>query len=257
MQILMGPQYTVVYIDESRISAYNLFYFIENQFSSYHINHNSLLLHYSQENHYKHIFLIKWLYSIHKKTHNNDILNFKEILVNRIEKPIKIITKKEIERINTIVLHIFNDKIRFQLLEKNNKLLRELSLKFKEESIKTSYADNFCEIALNAQDIKSKIKAFLDYKQIGNIKIVFQFDKEKLKCIFESKQEDHLLLDALKLLNSHQNEHLTVIKMRYKKLLIKYHPDNVYTDGFEKVKEYTVKFQSLQHSYELIKSYYR
>ncbi len=257
MQILMGPNHTLVYIDESRTSTYNLFQFIENQFSSYHIHNNHLLLHYSRENHYKHIFLIKWLYSMHKKVHNKDILNFKEVLVNRIEKPIKIITKKEIERVNTIALHIVNDKIRFQLLEKNDKLLKGLIFRLKVDITKISYENDCFEISINADNVKTKIKDLLAHKQIDTMKILFQFDRNQLERAFEYKQENELLLDALKHLNSHQNEHFDVIKTRYKKLLIKYHPDNVYTDGFEKVKEYTVKFQTLQHSYELVRSYYR
>jgi|GEM_PF-1858632 len=257
MQILMGPQHTLIYVDESKMSTYNLFHFIENHFSSYHINKNHLLLHYSQENHYKHIFLIKWLYSLHKKTHNKDILHFKEVLVNRIEKPVKIITKNEIKRINTIVVHILNDKIRFQLLEKNDTLLKGLIYRLTTEIEKISYENNFFEIGIRADGIKNKINTLLDQKQIDNNNVVFQCNKNNLERVFESKQENDLLLDALKLLNSHQDEHLDVIKARYKKLLIQFHPDNVYTDGFEKVKEYTDKFQTLQYSYELIKSYYR
>jgi len=257
MQILMGPQHTIIYVDESKMSTYNLFHFIENQFSSYHIHKNHLLLHYSRENHYKHIFLIKWLYSIHRKTHKKDILHFKEVLVNRIEKPVKIITKNEIKRITTIVVHILNDKIRFQLLEKNDTLLKGLIGRLTAEIEKISYENNFFEIGIRADGIKNKIDAVLHQKQIDNNNVIFQCDKIHLERVFESNQENVLLLDALKLLNSHQDEHFDIIKARYKKLLTQFHPDNVYTDGFEKVKEYTDKFQTLQHSYELIKNYYR
>jgi len=257
MQILMGPQQTLIYVDESKMSTNNLFHFIENQFSSYHIHENHLLLHYSRENHYKHIFLIKWLYSLHKKTHNKDILHFKEVLVNRIEKPVKIITKNEIKKINTVVVHILNDKIRFQLLEKNNKLLQGLICRLTAEIEKISYENNYFEIGIRTDGIENKIDSVLDQKQIDNNNVIFQCDKNRLKHVFESQQENDLLLNALKLLNSHQNEHFDVIKMRYKKLLIQFHPDNVYTDGFEKIKEYTDKFQTLQHSYDVVKRYYQ
>lgn len=257
MQILMGPQHTLIYVDESKMSTYNLFHFIENQFSSYHIHKNHLLLHYSRENHYKHIFLIKWLYSIHRKTHKKDILHFKEVLLNRIEKPVKIITKNEIKRINTVVVHILNDKIRFQLLEKNNTLLKGLICRLTTEIENISYEYNYFEIGIRTDGIKNKIDAVLDQNQINNNNVLFQYDRNHLERVFESKHENDLLLNALKLLNSHQDEQFNVIKARYKKLLIQFHPDNVYTDGFEKVKEYTDKFQTLQHSYELIKNYYR
>jgi hypothetical protein len=253
----MGPHYTIIKVNESKISVYQIFSFIQNQFNSYHIHNNTIHLSYLKENHHKHLFLMKWLYSIHKKVHQKDIKHLKELLIGRIEKPIKIVTKQDVELSNGIYIEILNkDKIRFFLQSKNYRLYRIVTYKLERFIVEKSYPKHSFDIDLSIDDAKIKLKTFLKKKQFDIFTVTFIFDSKKMQDLLEprlQKKEPNIpLLEALKLLDSEQNEPIEVIQKRYKKLLVKFHPDNVYSEGSKKIEEYTVIFQNLQYSYDFI-----
>lgn len=256
MQILIGTEYTTIAIDESKINTYNLFTFIKSQFPSHTINQNKIFLTYSAEEHFKHLFLLKWIYAIHKKVNKMEIENLRDVLINRIEKPIQIITKREINPKNTIILEVFGiDSIRFTFTQKNYQLFFELQYLFKKSIRKISYQNNFFEIDVVQNTTRDKINKLLETKGYKDIDLMFQYNESDLYLLLnEEKEVNHLLNKALSDLGSELYEDINTIKKRYKKLLVKYHPDNVYQEGTEKINEYTEIFKNLQVSFEIIQS---
>lgn len=257
MQILMGPHSTIVKVNDSKISVYQIFSFIQNQFDSYRLNSNTIHLSYVKENHHKHIFLVKWLYSMHKKVHKKDIKHLKELLIGRVEKPIKIVTKKEMDSSYNIHLEVLSEeKIRFSLDTKNYRLFRILTYTLERFIVEKSYPENRFDIDLRRDDAKTKLQIFLKQTEFDFFTVGFIFDLQKVQDLLQSKpkpQEPSVLLNhALKLLDSQESESIDVIQKRYKKLLVQFHPDNVYSEGVQKVEEYTAMFQNLQYSYEFV-----
>lgn len=260
MQILMGPHHTLVHIDNTKTAAYHLFHFIKTHFSSYHYNDNSLHLNYTYENHHKHLFLLKWLYSLHKKNTATVYSDFKNVLVNRIEKPIKIILKKPIDKQVPLGITIYPDRrISFKLIYPIPRLLDQLAKSF---SMLFTFRieDERITVYLESDADKRLLREFLTLSKIGDYEIVFQYNKAHMEQILQPGTKVHaqndLLRDAFHSLNSHPDETLDVIRKRYKKLLTYYHPDKVFIEGMDKVEEHTRIFKNLQDSFEIIQNSY-
>lgn len=83
-----------------------------------------------------------------------------------------------------------------------------------------------------------------------NIKEEKIIEEEKLVEKFTKKIDPYQ--DALDLLKVEIDDSKNIIKMKYKKLLKEYHPDNVYNKGELYIQEYTDKFKSIQNAYDLI-----
>ncbi|MEA2100227.1 MAG: hypothetical protein U9P72_08855, partial [Campylobacterota bacterium] len=97
MNILMCANSTLVKIDEKRVYTKNLLYFMQTNFSTIVQYKNKITINYTKQEHYDRVFLIKWLYTLYSNITNNSFPNMKELLVNRIEKPIIIEFKSIIE----------------------------------------------------------------------------------------------------------------------------------------------------------------
>lgn len=254
MQILIGTHYTIISLDESKMNTHNLFSFIKSQFPLHQINQNSILLNYSKENHFKHLFLIKWIYSIHKKVNRWDSANLREVLIDRVEKPIKIMTKKDIESKNTIYLDVLEkSRLRVRLEHKNYRLFWELHSRFQKSIRNVSYQNDFFEISIDNQETKRNIKNIVEAQRIGEIDVSIRYNPSELDPFLHYEARDDSLSNALKILSADPNEPIDSIKKRYKKLLVRYHPDNVYQEGMEKINEYTEIFKNLQVSFDIVR----
>lgn len=253
MQILIGTHYTIISIDQSRMNTGHLFTFIKSQFATHKIDKNKIFLTYSKENHFKHLFLMKWIYTIHKNVTHCEIANLRDVLIGRIEKPIHIITKKEIEAVNMIFLYVIEGRrIRFIFEEKNYQLFWELQCKVKNYIYKISYPNNFFEMVIETENSKDQLRCLLEMDRILEMRVQFNYNESELSDLLQEKENDDRVEDAFRFLDSKPDEHIAIIKKRYKKLLVKFHPDNVYQEGSKKIDEYTEIFKNLQLSFEII-----
>ncbi len=258
MQILMGPHQTLVRIDETKTSAGPLFTFITHHFTTYQIHHNHLLLAYAPEDHYKHVFLLKWLYSIHKKSHKKELLELKNVLVNRIEKPLKLILKHPIDTRIPVLLSIYPDKrVRFKLTQPHSHLIDHLSRSLAHRSFRFTSDRGWFDLFIDSDQTKALFEKLLADSCIGDLEIRFEYNKTQMGEFLKSLSWSDPLILALQSLQSAPEDDLSVIQKRYKKLLAAYHPDNVYTQGEGKIQEYTHIFQNLQYSFEVVKKSYQ
>ena len=182
MQILMGVNETIIRINNSKIYTENLVNFMQTQFSLYTQKQKSIIILYHNSEYHKRIYLMKWLYSMYVKISKVNMPNMKQLLINRIEKPIKI-----------------------QFIDEIIKPKKTYSYDKYKEIPKKNLIDNELKIAMNILDVN----------------------------IYENKK---------------------TIKMKYKNLLKRYHPDNVFNESQVKIDTYTQKFQEIQASYSIIMS---
>jgi len=184
MQILMGANETIVRINNNKIYTQNLINFMQTQFSLYTQKQKSIVILYHINEYHKRIYLMKWLYSMYVKISKINIPNMKQLLIDRIEKPIKI-----------------------QFIEEIFKAKKQTSSKENNQTPKRKTKENKLSIAMNLLNIT-------------------ELDSQKM------------------------------MKKKYKKLLVKYHPDKVFHESQEKIEQYTKKFQEIQSSYLLVMEYY-
>ena len=98
MQILMGVNETIIRINNKKIYTQNLVNFMRTQFSLYSQQQKSIIILYHSSEYHKRIYLMKWLYSMYIKISKVNMPNMKQLLIDRIEKPIKIQFMQEIIR---------------------------------------------------------------------------------------------------------------------------------------------------------------
>ncbi|MCD4667738.1 MAG: DnaJ domain-containing protein [Sulfurimonas sp.] len=257
MQILMGVNSTNIIIDESKVYTRNLTNFIYSNFSSSIIYKDTLTLNYTENEHFSRIFLIKWLYSLYTNITKNNFVNMKEILLKRIEKPIKIKFKNRtpkkisitIDIIDDEELHIyFTEYIDFAIMAELKSILIT-----SDEIIKNS-SKSFINIFINNENTKANIKNIIKLKKLNDQNISYIYDSKKLHKILECIPKTSPYSDALILLDVDEKEDIKFIEKRYKNLLRKYHPDKVHSRDEEKILDYTEKFKSIQNAFCIIKS---
>lgn len=254
MQILMGAHHTLVIIDESKVYTKNLLHYIYTNFPSMIESQNSLLLKHSLAHHHYHVFLIKWLYSLYTKINHHHIQNFKEVLVQRAHKPIKISFKNpKAQSIKVNVKVINKTSIEFYLNKDEIYYFKKVS--------KVLSAYPYIEIQTDRfiVDLQSKLTTLQDLQSLfkthfKTITFVYKNHLE-LKSLFEEisskKTFNANIHTALSLLNSNENDSMDIITSKYKKLRRIYHPDNVYKQANETV--YKEKFQMIQNAYHIVK----
>lgn len=251
MQILMGAHITLIKINEPEVQTKNLLYFIQTSFKSYVRNEKQITINYKEQEYYKRVFLIKWLYNIHAKVTKQDIPKMKELLVNRIEKPIKIEFKNALKKqINVNVEIMENNFLRFNLNLFDEYFINELKSIAGKYVAYIDYDARSIIVDISTNNSKYNTKELLLNEK--NLFYTFSDKKEIFKSL-EVSQIENKLDNYFILLNSTQGDSMKIIKKRYKKLRKKYHPDNVFHQKDDMTEEYTKKFQLLQNAYNAVK----
>lgn len=246
----MGAHTTLIKINEPEVQTKNLLYFIQTSFKSYESNEKQIIIEYKEQEYYKRVFLIKWLYNVFAKVTNQDIPKMKELLVKRIEKPIKIEYKNAIKKqINVNVEIMKNSFLHLSLNLFDEYFVNEL------KSIVRKYVTYIDDtrgiiIDISTNDSKYNTKELLLNEK--NLFYIFS-DKNEIFKSLEFSQVENKLDDYFILLNSTKEDSMKIIKKRYKKLRKIYHPDNVFHQKDDATQEYTKKFQLLQNAYNAVK----
>jgi len=94
----MGVNETIIRINNNKVYTQNLVNFMRTQFSLYSQQQKSIIILYHSSEYHKRIYLMKWLYSMYIKISKVNMPNMKQLLIDRIEKPIKIQFMQEIIR---------------------------------------------------------------------------------------------------------------------------------------------------------------
>lgn len=251
MQILMGADHTVVHLRSVTIYYNEIVNYVKEEFSTHRIENNTIQLHYSDENHHKHLFLLKWLCALHRKHAKYKSEELKEALLNRMHKPVHIVCKNQIDPIYVIDVRVItNQVVRIRFKNVNYKLFASLYQKFEDMAIHVSSLHGYFDMRIDTLE---------KYYSFEHMRAMERFDGFKIKFLFNHNQMESLLNRMISVQQDENRSDQTlfgidspeVIKKRFKKLLAKYHPDTVFHEGPEKVQEYTEIFQQIQASFSL------
>ena len=251
MQILMGAHATLIKINESKVQTKNLLYFIQTSFSSYIRNEKEIAIEYQKHEYHKRVFLIKWLYNMHIKLTKQDVPKMKELLVKRIEKPIKIEFKNTLKRQINVNVEIMEDNfLHFDLNLFDQYFINELKNTVSKYVAFIDYDERGILVDISTNDSKHSAKKLLLKEK--TLFYIFSDKNEIFKSLevslIKNKLDDYFIL-----LDSTQDDSMEIINKRYKKLRKMYHPDNVFHQKNNTIQEYTEKFQLLQNAYNAIK----
>ncbi len=264
MQILMGVHSTNIIIDESKVYTKNLTNFIESNFSSTLVYKNFTTIKYHPDEHYSRVFLVKWLYSLYVNITNNFFIDMKEVLLKRIKKPIRIEFKNRVPKKIVVTIEIVEEEqihicvmnpVDLEIVDE----LRAILLDTDKVTQKSNH--NFIDISLDTNDMKEKIRDILKLTKLKKQDIIFSYDSQRLTQMLKHKEEKVKVykeeispyMQALLILEADKKEDIKHIEKRYKKLLKRYHPDNVYSQGDNEVLIYTEKFKSIQNAFNIVK----
>ena len=253
MQILLNTQATIIKIDSRYNKIQNVEDFISLHYNEKYNAMNNMNIKYSPENHYHHVFLLKWFYSLYTKSHNLKSPKLKEVLLERINKPI--IIQKKIENKKNSVIHvelIRESVMLFKVMKSDEKVFTPIYDYMKKKKISTFLNDNM-ELCVNVktQENKNYLKSLLTSFLILDSKISFTVSASVETFLSKNILSDELE-NAYTLLESSPNEPLKSIKKRFKKLLCLSHPDRVSHKSILEVEKYTEKFKLLQNAFHLI-----
>ncbi|MEA1917269.1 MAG: DnaJ domain-containing protein [Campylobacterota bacterium] len=255
MQILLGMNETVIRVYDRVDNVNFIFEFIEKSFSNKLIKSNSIYLNYTHDEHYKRLFLLKWFYQMYSKNSNTDAPLLKQHLHNRVKKPIRIEIIKQQCYHYPIFIHILNNStIKFKIVPKNIELYSFLTAKFRANLINSVESMHMFDVLCDNYESKQELSEIIKHDTLESLKVKFIYNATQMREFLATNDDVEIVIKgAYDVLESSPDESLKVIKKRYKKLLKKFHPDNVFCEDKSQVELYTQKFQLIQNAYTLIR----
>jgi len=253
MQILLGAQETIIKINSKTIKIDYIQHFIHEHFTNVIITNKSLYIPTSRKNNHYRIFLLKWLYALYIKKKKNNVSQFKEILLKREYKAIKIILSQEIT--HKIIWNILDEKnIALSIEPYNEKIIVMLKTYF---TTSLHVNNTYISLHVNTVEEKERLKKLLANLHFFRIKVTHIFNKQEMASFVKTpdtkeKRLQNPLQKAHTILGSFPEDDASMLKKRYKKLAKKYHPDKVDIQDNKNVVLYTQKFQNILQAYEIL-----
>lgn len=199
------------------------------------------------------------------------------ILSSHTHVPVKILLTKKTAVANTMnvaIMRFGNDRLALRT-NKNSELFVSYFRTFFRSSLVRINPDKTL-IILEFKEV-SQIERFQSMLRrkifIGSFVVSFQHNTQDVQRFFdalkkvltshhnETSEEKEVLLSPLAqylaVLEANEKESFESIRKRYIKLAKEYHPDRVHSDGEEKIRLYTQKFQQIQEAFNVIKEHYK
>lgn len=251
MQILLGAHETIVKINSVSIKIDYIQNFIDTHFTNRVIKNNYILIPSSKENSLQRSFLLKWLYALYTKKTNTFIPKLKETLLNRQEKPIKILlAKKTIYSIKYVLIN--NETISITVLPQNKDIAFILNNYF--SKMKAQSFSTHLNVKINTNKEKELLNKLIHSKQHISIPHLHLYKDDLLNFIKQKDvvEVDYSIQKARIILGSNTQDDTKSIKKRYKKLAMIYHPDRAHSQDKKTLLLYTEKFQNIIQAYKIL-----
>ncbi|MCV6607438.1 MAG: J domain-containing protein [Campylobacterales bacterium] len=281
MIVSLHPSEIRIQIKEGSLHHKIIDNFVQKYFSNVlSLSSTTIIYHKKQEISKKKYFL-NWLHSAYQKVNKEVEDGFLNQLQDNLNLPIriKISGKKNI-------LHGIKLKISFP-----HKNIMRLNVDALNDVPKTYFTNifkkNLIDVYENQVDIQTtvssvtELRKLLDRDKVLGLPITFIYNKVTIKKLFgklDAKlrlkngsktrfksrkqtnnhvpitQEYQELLESYKILECKQEDSKAVIKRKYLKLAKEYHPDKVYGQTEDIIKDYTEKFQKIRDAYSIIQN---
>jgi len=247
MQILLGAHETIIKINSKAMSVDYIQHFINSYFKDTIIKDNYIFIPKSSKKCCHRVFLLKWLYSLYTKKSNTHLPELRKTLIDRQNKPIKIVLPKKIiyKIIYTVIdsetLHVKVRPLNTQIIDKFKTLLWA----------DTTNLPAFISITIRDEKEKEFFKGFINSKDMIMQPHKHIYDEQKMQD-FIKKESINQLDTAYLIFGLTPNDSTKALKRRYRKLAMLYHPDRASTQDEEIIKTYTRKFQTIVQAYEVL-----
>lgn len=158
--------------------------------------------------------------------------------------------------------------VSFRIYNPNNKIFETLENLYRPEKKEIDYLARLVKIIAISPTAIQKTKELLTRGlKIDDTYVRFIYSEEELaqfckesgyeKRYYIDRFSDNAIQSCFSILNSSPGDSFEVVKQSYMKLVKEYHPDNVFGEDEQTIKNYTKKFQSIQSAFESIKNHYR
>jgi DnaJ-domain-containing protein 1 len=208
-----------------------------------------------------------WLYWNYQQMHGKDPRDLRAEIESKPQRPIKInwIEKANIITNIPISIEVINTiYLKFTFRHDNATAYMHNFLRgyFRTHIISHSGDRDHYLVKVDNEAVKEKLLTLLKRNRIMQYYVSFTYNQQQISQLIaannpfvpQNENEQSKINKAYKLLKVSQEEELSEIKKRYKKLLYKYHPDRVFNQGQELIDKYTMTFQSIQSAFETIQA---
>ncbi len=247
MQILLGAHETIIKINSKATSVDYIQHFINSYFKDTIIKDNYIFLPESSKKCCHRVFLLKWLYTLYAKKSSVHLPELKKLLIDRQNKPIKIVLPKRIiyKIIYTVIdsetLHVQVRPLNTQIINKFTTLL----------SADTTNLPAYISITIKDEKDKEFFKEFINSEDMIMQPHKHVYNEQKMQD-FMKEEPINQLDTAYLIFGLTPSDDTKALKRRYRKLAMQYHPDRASTQDEETIKTYTRKFQTIVHAYEVL-----
>jgi len=254
MQILLGSQSTLVKIQDSRKNFQHILNFIETQFEDRVVKKNAIYLPENNDEKYKRAFLMKWIYAYYTRKYNKAVPNLKEVLMNRVAKPIHLdLPVLQDEPFEIDVEFVSGTRCRLKSNRANPLYDKGIQRYFRSMEISKGSNANCIEITTNSDVDKARLKFFFSLNKLNTVSLNFIYDDQKMESFFMLKQLRPDISNACRVLNVRIDDSLKTIRKNYLYLAKKCHPDLLSDKAEHHIKKATEDFQSLLAAFDIMK----
>ncbi|NWF66750.1 MAG: DnaJ domain-containing protein [Campylobacterales bacterium] len=263
MHLEVKSKWVVLTLHEDSVQYKIAKRFIENNFSKIVSLQNSILVFNIPDEKQRRAIFLNWIATTYLKYKNLTSSTFSKELQSKIDYciKIKIISSNNavIESVNIYLKTINTNKI-FLYIKNNKFLFTYFKSLFKKNIVKIDINNLKMIFSINNIEDFENFDKIIKRTKILNYNTSFIYNKDEFNLLyeqFEKYEEDtesiKKLVEYYTLLNSNENDSFEDIKIKYKELIKKYHPDRVYGHDEYTVNLYTEKFRNIQEAFENIK----
>lgn len=254
MQILLGAQGTVVKVQGSRNKIQHILNFIETQFSNKLVTQECIEIYFCTQERLERVFLMKWLYSLYFKQHNNVPVDLRSALISRIEKPIVIHLPPIVRVTISIIVTFYEGGICHLGIDQFNKTCDKFLMQYFSGYITLkSKTFNLYELSLYRLEDKQTLAHFLTKVKIHGVNVNLKYNTQARDRFLEITPKMKAIDKAYLTLKVNKTDSFNKIKLKYKKLAKVYHPDLCEVKSKQNIKKNTEHFQTLLEAFSLIK----
>jgi molecular chaperone DnaJ len=270
MQVSFTHDMIAITIAEDTKVYYYLQNIIEKNFSKKIGRKNKMIVFKQESENVQRRYLLKLLSRIYSRKHPRNFKKVVKEIQEAQDKSIKITLLKSNQICQQLSIEVNiedNYAIVLDLGSKNSILVTYLKNYFKEHLLKYRPKNNTVTIYPNSEKTADLLENLLEQEELLGCYVNFIFDEKAfieykkilMKKINRRKKFNalySLLEEYYEVLDCKAEDTFETIRKQYLKLVKQYHPDTISYTNRALVSQYSEKFQSIQHAYEMIKIHF-
>ncbi|PHR54079.1 MAG: hypothetical protein COA44_14270 [Arcobacter sp.] len=256
MQIILGAHTTVFKIPQGRNKIQQILKFIQTNFTHNMPNKNTIQIPFYTKEHDHRVFLVKWLYSLYRRSNNKALPDLKSALIERIEKPIELHLPPINLSLVKIIVTFYEEGICHLGIDCFNETCdRALKHYFSDYISVKSQTFNLYELSIQSSQEQDSLRFFLGHSISEKIDMNIKYNAQAFERFVAIIPAVNEIDKAYIILNVKKEDTFKRIKQNYKKLAKACHPDLLSFRTQGNIKQSTQSFQVLLDAFHLIKKH--